>query len=357
MKIFRIRMVSGALIGFMLILAIETISEIVAPGTAKPEIHRFYPNDRVPDYGESLVQWKTHLLMNTDRPFDVLVAGDSSANFGVDPRIIQDATGLTTINLGIDGSYTLDIPLDLADAYLAEHAPPKLMVLHISDDGVRMSRSGIALNRRDFLRKWFDELGLREHSGFILPSRKFWNRVNQEGRAELWGIFDLTLGIKRRGKLGNVFSDQEIKIHIAETSGFIPLVHGKPSAVEPRARELLFSLKTAQRMIRRTFEMAAQRQTPVLVITNPLSEIDCISETLINYAASEEILRDISSPYTNIYIAPLLRCYNNDWVESTAHLTPLGAQENSREIASWITSILYDEGTWLKSKWNPAALD
>lgn len=103
-------------------------------GPVDVAVQRFYPADRVPTVGESIVYWKYNFLLRSEktRPYRIVAVGDSSCLMGVVPKVIEAKTGRKTLNLGIDGSYGMGLQTDMLELYMAKYAPPELVILHIS---------------------------------------------------------------------------------------------------------------------------------------------------------------------------------------------------------------------------------
>lgn len=82
-----------------------------------------------PEFGPWLVEAKWRLLINMDEPKDVLILGDSTANQALIPEQIQEATGLSTVNLGTVASLTAMNDVWMLQEYLEHHPAPKLVIV------------------------------------------------------------------------------------------------------------------------------------------------------------------------------------------------------------------------------------
>lgn len=69
----------------------------------------------------------TNRLVNGTINAELIVTGSSRALVHYDPRILASATGLTTYNLGRNGSQT-DLQVALLKTYLQHNAPPRLLI-------------------------------------------------------------------------------------------------------------------------------------------------------------------------------------------------------------------------------------
>lgn len=67
---------------------------------------------------------------------DVIFLGDSVCRTGLDPVHFECVTGLRAYNLGIVGDLGPDVMLNISQAYLAQHPPPRLVVLCVSPLGL-----------------------------------------------------------------------------------------------------------------------------------------------------------------------------------------------------------------------------
>jgi hypothetical protein len=72
----------------------------------------------------------------------ILVSGSSRALNHFDPRVIHDRTGLTTYNIGINGSQT-DMQLAVLKTYLKHNAKPSLLVQSLDSFTFVTSRGGV----------------------------------------------------------------------------------------------------------------------------------------------------------------------------------------------------------------------
>lgn len=97
--------------------------------------------------GYVLVETKWGLLDQLEAPVDVLIVGDSSCNSGINPRVIEERTGVRALNLCTVGNY---IALDgywMLDRHIREYGPPGMVIVgHVYDIWHR-PLTGIALSR------------------------------------------------------------------------------------------------------------------------------------------------------------------------------------------------------------------
>ncbi len=67
----------------------------------------------------------------------VVIAGDSSGIFGVDPSVLEASTGLKTCNLALPYVATAVAGTRVLDEYLAHNRPPRFIVFHLSSNHLR----------------------------------------------------------------------------------------------------------------------------------------------------------------------------------------------------------------------------
>ena len=86
------------------------------------------------NYGYWVVKSKWRLLAGLEEPVDWLILGDSSANQGVMPSVIREASGKSSANLATIGNMILVDDLWMLEYYLERHASPeKVILVHVTD--------------------------------------------------------------------------------------------------------------------------------------------------------------------------------------------------------------------------------
>lgn len=67
-----------------------------------------------------------------ERSADVVMVGDSSLVFGIQPRLVEKQAHVSAINLGLSAGGVIFFPKLLLDHYLKRNAPPRMIVLYVS---------------------------------------------------------------------------------------------------------------------------------------------------------------------------------------------------------------------------------
>ena len=83
-------------------------------------------------------------IVNGEINADIIIGGSSRALNNVDSRVIQDATGLSTFNIGINGSQT-DMQVAVFKTYLRHNAKPSLLIHSLDSFTFVTSRDGVWL--------------------------------------------------------------------------------------------------------------------------------------------------------------------------------------------------------------------
>ena len=80
-----------------------------------------------PTYAGFHVQWRR--LTGLDAPVETLIIGDSSGRHGVDPAVLDEALGTTSVNLCTMGDAAITNPAWQLEEYIRRHGPPRRAIL------------------------------------------------------------------------------------------------------------------------------------------------------------------------------------------------------------------------------------
>lgn len=93
----------------------------------------YLANDPI-NRAQVVVKKKWELIHELDAPLNYLVVGDSSANQGFNPQIVDDTIGLRGLNLATNGNFGFVDDVWLLETYLALHPVPQtVIVIHTYD--------------------------------------------------------------------------------------------------------------------------------------------------------------------------------------------------------------------------------
>jgi hypothetical protein len=344
------RFVAGALLAFVALLApIGLVHAFLDLGSLRPSsdirVNRLNPAYRAPTTGESVIYWKYRNFLAGDAgaPAEIVLIGDSSCFMSVVPAVLQQVTGRSALNLGVDGSYTLDLDRRVLEDYIARFGAPRLVVLHFSASstiGLRESRQAstyvlLEQRRADVLR-WIvtvmDGVPVFYKAG-----------VNFNGAALLQHLFEWRAGEPAATSAHAVKfpPDAELGRLLADTKGFLRNPHAsmeiEASSFEPRLSRL-----NAERL-RALFQIAETHGFKLLFVINPMAEAFHNPATVAGFAAFETEIRALARPYRNVDIpTPFLRFYPTEIAYDSAHMLGDGPERNSAEIGAWIKDALGD---------------
>jgi len=113
----------------LLVLALTTILLVIANLIAAVVLDRWSPN-----FGYVVINAKWNKLVALDKPVDWLVLGDSSANQGIDPRVLERRLGGRAINLATIADMLAVNDAWMLERYVSQFGPPRAVVLgHVYD--------------------------------------------------------------------------------------------------------------------------------------------------------------------------------------------------------------------------------
>lgn len=120
---------------FAVLLAVLVGTSLYAVRGAPPAL-RFFDPRRSPTFDETCLVSAIDYAISSDERNDVIFLGDSVCRTGLDPLQFERLTQLHAYNLGIVGDLGPGVMLNIAQAYLARHPKPRLLVLCVSPVGL-----------------------------------------------------------------------------------------------------------------------------------------------------------------------------------------------------------------------------
>jgi hypothetical protein len=310
------------------------------------EHNRLGPAYRAPTPGESLIYWKYRGLIRDPGVWkaDIVLFGDSSCAMSVIPAVIETETGRRTVNLGLDGSYSLDFNAKIFEDYVQRIGPPRIAVLHLSAS----STIGVADSRQTSA---YSTIERRRAAGFrwvetVLGHAPAAYKAGLDlSFASLWSI--LRRDDTPSPALGQFPPDAEIGRILRETSGFLRN-NAQPKQLETASFVPQLSRYNRPKLLH-VFEFTAEHDIPLLVVLNPMPESFKNSETVEGFGSFEATLADLARPFRGVRIAhPLLRFFPDDVAFDGAHMIGLGPETNSEQIVRYISDDP-DVTAWMES--------
>jgi hypothetical protein len=295
--------------------------------------NRLAPAYRAPTNGESMIYWKYRYLLTEPERWraDIVVYGDSSAMISVDQRVIEKETGRPTVNIGFDGSYSLDFNQHILEFYVRRVAQPKIAILHLSapvNIGLSDIQSASTQARTE-----------RRRSEALR-----WTATVTNGYPAIYkaGI-DFSLSGLRRHLFGDpdavpfqFDSDAKFAETIRDTKGFVPYP-GHLQELPPQSFVPVLS-RYNRRQLERIFAFSKANGIELYLFINPLPESLNVPETIAGFESFTEQLKAVASPYKNVRIADPRRFYPNEIANNGAHMVGDGPVRNAADIAGYLLS-------------------
>ncbi len=304
--------------------------------------HRFYNPAVAPDIAESIVQWQVAHSTLVNEQQDLLLLGDSACLGGLLAPDLMERTGLKTWNLGTFGFTYTTGHADILDFFIERNGPPEFLIYYTSYYPLARSRGTPAV--REWTTRLQNWMAPPEKTFHLLPSLRY----RRELRDTIWalGREEITYaGLDvPRGEFG---SDNEIRKILWENRGTLP---GDPDDIleEDRFENGIswrpqFHPDSEEGLIR-IAETAREHGFPILFIFSPLPESADLEPVHKQVADLEANLKRIFQDYPEVTLhQPFLRFYPDDHCADMRHLTLVGAQRHTGEIARWIRTNWLEE--------------
>jgi hypothetical protein len=327
--------------GLLIILAVINCAELLKDRTN----FRLQEEGRVPTISESVIYWKTRALLDGSIPDkDVVFVGDSSALMSIMPKQFTETTGLSSISLSSDASYTLEFQNRILDVYLRTHRSPRTIVAHLSYIilGSGSAPAGIALflAQRDRGLNWLEDF---EHntrrSKFNLEGVSFYYSTKFLARkmGESLG-FHFTDGALERPR-GSFGSDTEVARFIKDSDGFLPNPLTGPQGGPAHVEGIFEFPEYMTPMLQNLFAIARDHGSRLVFVPNPLSEKYDTPANLGQLRRVETRLREIARDYDNVcFPEPAIRFYPDSEAWDNAHLAQGGVVKETRFLADAVTT-------------------
>lgn len=272
-------------------------------------------------------------IFENKTPYDILFVGSSKTHTDINPQIIDSICHTNSYNAGVDGISLFEFKM-IFDGYLANHPPPKLLVLSfdlhsftgkkdffknvqyfpfVNNEVVDTTLNNNGNNTERI--KWFPFLNLTNYSD---DQKIIYYLKNQKGITEIQkGEFDYN------GYLSNT---------LETISSKTPEVHF-PTTLEFSQNGLNF--------LQSILEKCRLSNMKVILVYSP----EYNSILIKNYTNATQIFKSVKD-LAKKYEVPLLRndslklCTNPDLFFNVGHLNRPGAQVYSRILANQINQII-----------------
>jgi hypothetical protein len=312
----------------VIVATVELIAWQTGPVSAAQAGARFYPPGAQPTYEQSIVQWQyERALSESVADTDVLIIGDSSALMGIDPRVIENRTGLRTESMALVAFAHVHGFADALNFFLQHQTAPRLVVLEMAPFGYAVPWSA------------YEEYGLRDAiANWAGAERPVWPSLSFRARtrAAMAGVSGFPGLDQPRGDRP---SDDEVRDELHQRQGgmveTVPVADWSserpvPARVQPEAIEAL----------NRICALSREHGFALLVLHNPVPEPLLTPTISGRLDAVATAFTDATDTCEQAWvIRPFDRTLPIALFSTLDHLTEEGAQTNSEAIAEVIGSL------------------
>ncbi|MBN2383351.1 hypothetical protein JXQ70_10750 [bacterium] len=300
---------------------------------------RFYPPNRVPAFEESIIQWQFYHALADQTPVDILLVGDSSCLMGLRPELIQKRTGLSCWNIG-----TLDYLgargyTDALELFIQVRGAPKIVIYHIVNISLNFNEQ--AIKRFGYLERihnWLSHYRSGEDDGRMMPTLP-----SMRYRRQVQRFVTTFSGEEKQEwldeKRGPYPSDNEVRELIRTSRGALTEIQfedlSQAQLIKPGIHP------EAQSEFLRAVELCARHDITMIIVLNPIPLNAKIPENLHNLHLFEAKIKALTRDYDCVRLhSPLYRFYPIELCASYNHLTEVGAEYNSEQVARSIMNEL-----------------
>ncbi len=298
---------------------------------------RFFDPRRAPTMDEAWTGCVMDYALASHANNDVIFVGDSVCRHGIDPDQFQKATGLRAYNLGIlFGGLGPDVAPTIAQAYLAKHPAPRLVVFCASPVTfeTEVNAAYVQLHDRFVHCFAFEAPDLRSLEGIegYAGSIRY---LIQQGTVLGW----YRPGDGRPRDLRDEFLDREktqtyrsLESVTRSQLGFYPLIDkGNEASLDRRKRAVQIQ-SSWDREVRRLALICRETHVPLMIRLGPI-EADASRD--LDFGAIERWLRELKAANPELLIAtedrlpryPAPLCYDS------LHCNVAGAARFTKQLA------------------------
>lgn len=285
-----------------------------------------------------LMNAKWELLGSMSEPADWLIVGDSSANQGVIPSVIEEQLGGQAVNLATTAGTTLLDDLWMLEEHIERFGPPKnVLVVHTVDV---WHRDVEYVMLAKIPRPW----GFWQSSPIYphLNSDK-WSQVLLARYIPLYGENTSILKAVTRG----IESPETIFNNPYELGpgGYMPSLDAKPLGTQKDAEKLksrferqdLHVSKINRALLAEMVTLADEYNFDVYLVYGPLLEGVIQHEPVKKYLSRvDQTLTEMAGQSTNVHYVPMLAGFPAEQMQNADHVVHTAAQSYSQMLANEI---------------------
>jgi hypothetical protein len=290
-----------------------------------------------------LVSMMDYALSSSEKN-DIVFLGDSACRAAIDPARFERLTRLRAYNLGIVADLGPEVRLDLAQAYLSKHPPPRLMVLCVSPVGMERDVPAQWQMLRDRCLDCYglEPLGLpgrlsyliRQGTLLTLDKVKPFSRGNEP---------DLRDAPFEGGKLETKETYRMYDHSTRSARGFMPLWGNKSTTRLNRRSDLVLVDPVWCEGLRRLAATCEKARLPLMIRFVPIPAEG--SENL-NFGQVEQWLQDVRSACPNAIIGadPEIVRFPRELMWDATHINTDGAAKFTAKLADELQAAIGPDG-------------
>lgn len=324
------------------ILCFFMIEVVIPPLDFSPKNYlfnnRFYDATKTPYLAESVTQWQIYHALTMEEQVDVLILGDSSGLLGIDPKLIEKETNLSTWNMATLGYYATPGFTFMLDVFVRFRGTPRFAILELTETSLTRDNAPY----RHWLRKlknWLDPI-LVEST--LKKSRTHWHNLPSYSYRNIAQniIFNFSISNfsshfeKTYFKEAPMVNDHIVNQRIMENKGYLVRYHADNVTKAPihlnnhPDEGAIDGLESFLRI-------AQKNGITVLVIMTPYPENAKTLETLQTIGRVERTVATLVNKYSNSHFIPF-EFFPRSNMASQHHLNEIGAVRQTRRIANWL---------------------
>lgn len=280
---------------------------------------------RVPQVEETICQHKWEVASRRNERIDLLILGDSSGLMGVDPKILEEHTGLASYNLCTVSYCSILGHAFLLKEYLRFNSPPKTLIYHFAP--LELSQDEALIRQRGYLQRTRD---IAEGRRFIFPpSLQLRSQVRAFIEGNLFNNEDSFETLR-----GIYPSHRELCDLLDAQKGFFP---ERQMQLSTSAFDRLSISSVQLQGLRELTETARLHGIRLMLIPNPIPAFADSPSMRDDLEIISVKIRDaVERSFPDSIQNPFFRFLNARSFSTPNHLHPESVRENTLRIAAFV---------------------
>ncbi len=307
---------------------------------------RFFEPRRAPTLDEACIACPIEYALHSSEKNDVIFVGDSTCRVSVDPKRFQKLTGLSAYNLASEGGVGPTGFLITAEAYLAKHPAPRIVVMSMSPLAFESSVEEIVgKKQRNMLERFQANYG-PEVPGFV-PWSESARYFVKRGALATWLATpqfihpDHAQDVRDLPMIGSSDSFRSYQRGVGEQRGYAPLpgLHGVRQIIEFPGAPVKIDPEW-DRDVRRLMDDCDMRGIPLIVRLSPMPrDLSDIKD----FKPLEPWFKSLRQSHRNVIVgSPLFLWYDAELCWDQIHLNTTGGSAFLAVIADDVRKAMGD---------------